>query len=393
MHLDLLDAVLAVAIVLAAFAGYRRGFVAGLLSLVGFIGGGILGTRLAVPVADWLSSLPRSAVGLVVVLLFASLGQAIAAVLGAAIRRRLRWRPLRAVDSLAGAVLSIIPVLFIAWLLGRAVLRTPYQSLAHQVQHSRILTAVDTAMPSSVDNWFADFFRLVESNAFPALFSGTGADRLIPVAAPNPALVHNTTILAAATSVVKVVGLAPECARRIEGSGFIYADQHILTNAHVVAGVGKPTVQVPGGGNYTAHVVLYDPRTDIAVLDVPGLTGRVLSFATAVDTGASAVVAGYPEDGPFSVEPARVRVREEVSGPDIYGTAQVTREVYALRSLVRPGNSGGPLLSPSGGVYGVVFAAATGDPDTGYALTAAQVRHDAGAGATRTSAVSTDGCD
>jgi S1-C subfamily serine protease len=393
MHLDLLDGLLAIAIVLFALAGYRRGFAVGVLALVGFVGGGIAGTRLAIPIANGLSSLPRSAVGLVVVLLMATLGQAIASVLGGAVRRRLSWRPLRAADSMAGAVLSIIPVLFLAWLLGRAVLRTPYQALVRQVQGSQILTAVNTAIPGSVDGWFADFFHLVESDAFPALFAGTGADRLIPVAAPNPALVHNPKILAAAASVVKVVGLAPECARRIEGSGFIYAAQHVLTNAHVVAGVGRPTIQVPGGGNYTATVVLYDPKTDIAVLDVPGLTGRLLRFAGAVGTGASAVVAGYPEDGPFAAESARVRIREEVTGPDIYGSAQVTREVYALRSLVRPGNSGGPLLSTTGGVYGVVFAAATGDPTTGYALTAAQVRRDAAAGADRTVSVSTDGCD
>ncbi|MHB8450354.1 MAG: trypsin-like peptidase domain-containing protein, partial [Mycobacteriales bacterium] len=118
-----------------------------------------------------------------------------------------------------------------------------------------------------------------------------------------------------------------------------------------------------------------------------------LKFAGPVDTGASAIVAGYPEDGPFNAVPARVRVREEVRGPDIYQNRQVTRQVYALRSTVQPGNSGGPLLSPSGGVYGVVFAASTTDPQTGYALTAAQVASDAQSGSSATAPVSTEGCD
>lgn len=393
MHGDLLDLVLLAAIVVFAVSGYRQGFITGVLSLIGFVGGGVLGTRLASPIANGLSSLPRPAVGLVVVFLLASFGQFLATAAGSAVRRRVTWTPLRRLDSVAGAALSVVPVLFIAWLLGRAVLRTSYAPLVRQVDDSRILSAVDQVVPTSVSEWFAAFFRLVQRGGFPALFGGIGQERLIPVAPPNPALLADPGVQRAAADVVKVIGLAPACSRRIEGSGFVFAPQHIMTNAHVVAGVTNPHVLVPGGGEYPARVVLYDPRTDVAVLYVPGLTNAPLSFAGPVGTGASAVVAGYPEDGPFTVDPARVRVRERVTGPDIYADAQVTREVYALRALVRPGNSGGPMLSPAGAVDGVVFAAATTDPNTGYALTAGQVLPDARAGAAATAAVSTQGCD
>jgi S1-C subfamily serine protease len=88
-----------------------------------------------------------------------------------------------------------------------------------------------------------------------------------------------------------------------------------------------------------------------------------------------------------------VRARQPARGPDIYQNQQVTREIYAVYATVRPGNSGGPLLATDGRVYGVVFAASVDDPRTGYALTAGEVASDAAAGATRATAVSTEGCD
>jgi S1-C subfamily serine protease len=140
-------------------------------------------------------------------------------------------------------------------------------------------------------------------------------------------------------------------------------------------------------------VVLYDPQRDVAVLYVPGLSAPSLSFTGPASTGANAIVAGYPLDGPFTARAARIGATENATGPDIYQTAQVTREIYAIRAVVQPGNSGGPLLTPGGSVYGIVFAAATSVPDTGYALTSSEVASDASSGANATAGVSTQGCD
>ena len=139
--------------------------------------------------------------------------------------------------------------------------------------------------------------------------------------------------------------------------------------------------------------MLYDPQRDIAVLYVPGLRATPLHFTGPAQVGANAIVAGYPENGSFRAVPARVGGTEEATSPDIYQSAQVTRQIYAVRATVEPGNSGGPLLTPGGGVYGVVFAAAISVPHTGYALTAAEVQADAARGARATASVSTQGCD
>jgi S1-C subfamily serine protease len=166
-----------------------------------------------------------------------------------------------------------------------------------------------------------------------------------------------------------------------------------MTNAHVVAGVPHPSVNV-NGTQLAATTVLFDPKRDIAVLYVPGLQARALAFATKTGSaGDSAIVIGYPENGPFTAVSARIRDRLTARGVDIYSQSEVDREIYGIRSRVLPGNSGGPLLTPTGQVYGVVFAAATDDSNTGYALTSGEVAPDAQAGAAATAGVSTQGCD
>jgi S1-C subfamily serine protease len=202
-------------------------------------------------------------------------------------------------------------------------------------------------------------------------------------------------VQSAAGSVVRVQGVAPSCQRLIEGSGFVISPDHVLTNAHVVAGVtSRQIVTVGNGTPRPATVVYYDPQVDVAVLYVPGLNLTPLHFAGPANPGADAVVAGYPLDATnLHLVAARIGGTQNAQGPNIYQTSTVTRQIYEIRALVRSGNSGGPLLSPQGTVDGVVFAAAVGESDTGFALTAAEVSADASAGEQLTSAVSTGACD
>jgi S1-C subfamily serine protease len=194
-------------------------------------------------------------------------------------------------------------------------------------------------------------------------------------------------------AVVKIVGVANSCSRQLEGSGFVFANNRIMTNAHVVAGVLSPTVQTTDGRSLHARVVLFDPQRDLAVLQVPNLGVTPLEFDGPISRGQSTIVVGYPENGPFNAVAARVRSVQNARGPDIYQNQEVTRQIYALFSTIRPGNSGGPLLTPDGRVAGVVFAAAVDNGHTGYALTAHEVASDAARARTATSPVSTQGCD
>jgi S1-C subfamily serine protease len=197
-------------------------------------------------------------------------------------------------------------------------------------------------------------------------------------------------IRSAAQSVVKVRG-ENSCSQGVEGSGFLYSPTRVMTNAHVVAGVSSPHV-LSGDQEVPATVVYYNPEIDVAVLAVQDLGRPHLSFDRSGRAREAGAVLGFPEDGPYDVEGARVRARQRLRSPDIYGDGTVIREVFSVRSAIRPGNSGGPLVSPAGKVLGVVFAASVTDGSTGYALTSDQVAQAAAKGQVSTAEVSSGRC-
>lgn len=389
---DLLDAILAIAIVSFGFSGYRQGFVVGAFAFAGFIGGAVVGAKVAPSVSSALvDGAARAVVAIVTVVVVASLGELAAATGGAFLRRRLRWRPARLADSTFGAAISVISLLLVAWIVGSAVAQTPYRGMARQVNRSWILQQVDAVVPTTWHDFFASFFRQVAAKTFPPVFGGLGSPRVKPVAPPDPAVLNSPAVRRDRASIVKLQGRT-RCETRLEGSGFVYARDHVMTNAHVVAGVTDLSVLTDDGRRFGARVVLYDPNRDVAVVYVPGLPLAPLAFAGPAADGASAVVAGYPENGPFQAAAARIRDTEEASGPNIYERGNVKRQIYSVRAVVRPGNSGGPLLARDGRVYGVVFAALVDNSDTGYALTAAEVAVDARMGRSSTQPASTQSC-
>ena len=398
---DLLDLILIVLVVAFGVAGYRQGFIIGVLSFAGFLGGGAIGAIFGPKIARSITSNPgwQAVTAIIVVFLCAMVGQLLASGLGVAMRSRLTWRPATVLDAVGGAVVSVLSVLLIAWLIGSAVAYAPFPAISHQVNDSAVLRTVDRLMPAEASVMFSDFRSLLETGPYAQVFGALGAESALAVAPPDPAVLNSAGLKSAEPSIVKVSGVAPACSERIEGSGFVYAPNHVLTNAHVVAGV----TEAPGGGpgpdvitvhgTFASRVVLYDPKTDLAVLYVPSLNAAPLGFAPQAKIGDNAIVAGYPDDGPFNPAAARIGSIEQATSPDIYQTHTVTRQIYSIRAQVQPGNSGGPLLARSGRVYGVVFAAATSVPNTGYALTAQAVAADAAAGQNRTARVSTQGCD
>lgn len=396
MRGDLLD--IALLVVAAAFAvsGYRQGFIVGSLSFIGFVGGAVIGAEFGPDIARAIVGglTQQDVVAVILLVCFAIIGQFVASSIGVAVRQTMTGPSSTTVDAIGGSAISVLSMLLIAWSIGSVLTASSFPVVVSQVNNSAVLRTMDKVMPSPAKTMFSDFRRLLSDGPFPQVFSGIGAAHLFAISAPNPAVLNSPGYQAAQSRVVKIQGTAPSCDRSIEGSGFVYAPHHVLTNAHVVAGVTQgPTVTTVDGVTYKAKVVLYDPQVDVAVLYVPGLNATPLQFSDQAESGSDAVVAGYPLDHAFTAVPARIGGTQNAVGPDIYQTGTVDRQIYEIRAVVEPGNSGGPLLSPSGTVYGVVFAAAVDTADTGFALTAQEVAGDANAGANQTVATPTQGCD
>jgi S1-C subfamily serine protease len=323
------------------------------------------------------------------VLLPAVAGHELAGRLALRLRRELDRGPLRVADGIGGAAANAVAVLIVAWVAASVLGASPSSPVVtSSIRDSKLLGAVQDAMPDTTPAWFSRATSALTEAGFPQVFNPFENESTAEVAAPTGDNVTAAATRAAQRSTVKVEGVAGTQGR--EGSGFVYAREHVMTNAHVVAGIDRPSVRVGGvGRSYDARVVLFDPDRDVAVLYVPDLTAPVLRFDDGARRGDAAVVAGYPQDGDLNLQAATVANRVRATGQNIYNDATVTREIYAIRSTVRPGNSGGPLLTTDGRVFGVVFARSTSDAETGYVLTAAEVSEDARRAADATEAVDT----
>jgi S1-C subfamily serine protease len=394
--MNVVDIVIIGALAVFAWSGWRQGFIAGLLSFIGFLGGGLLA-------AVFLPGLIARAFGtgfgqslLIVglVLACAVVGQALVGGVGRRLRNRITWEPARVVDHAGGAALNVVSLLVVLWVIASSIALLPDMAITRQVRGSALLVTIDRAVPDAARNAFTGLRDAIDASDFPRVFAGLGEVAGPEVAAPDDRLLDRPAVRRTWPSLVRISGAAPDCRSEVAGSGFVYARERVMTNAHVVAGVERPYVAVPGGGApVPAEVVYFDPDIDLAVLAVPGLTAAPLAFEQSLaDTGDPAVVAGYPGGGPLDSSAARIRAVIDARGEDIYGRAGVVREVYAFRGTVVAGNSGGPLLAPDGEVLGVVFASAVGDSSTGYALTAPQVSAAAAVGRSATSPVDTGSC-
>ncbi|WP_406435009.1 MarP family serine protease [Streptomyces sp. NBC_00631] len=388
--MDLLDLVLVLVVLVYAASGYRRGLVAGCVSLAGFVGGAVIG----VWVLPWVMELvtrgtaTATVVAVLTVLVPAVVGHELAGRLALRLRRELDEGPLRVADGMGGAVANSVAVLIVAWVAASVLGASSSPAVTTAIRDSKLLGAVQNTMPDTTPDWFSRATSALTEAGFPQVFNPFENESTARVAKPSGDNVTAAATNAARRSTVKIEGSSGNQGR--EGSGFVFAPEHVMTNAHVVAGIDNPSVRIGGvGPSYDAEVVLFDPDRDVAVLYVPQLRAPVLRFDTTAARGDSSVVAGYPQDGDLNLQAATVANKVQATGQNIYSDATVTREIYSIRSTVRPGNSGGPLLTTGGKVYGVVFARSTSDDETGYVLTADEVAPDATRGATATAPVDT----
>jgi S1-C subfamily serine protease len=347
-----LDWIIVAFTVLMAVWGYMQGLVVGAMSLGGFIVGAFIGSRLGPLLLSGGSRSPYAPlftlVGAVIVGgILASLLEA----LGFQVRRRM-GRVLGQLDGVAGSVLVACFGLGLVWIAGAVALQTPgARHLRRDIQRSEILQALNDALPPTGGLLNA----LARFDPLPAI-NGPQAD----VPPPTSRIARDPDVAAAGRSVVRILGTA--CGLGVQGSGWIAENGIVVTNAHVVAGEDDTTVQLRGvGPHYRATAIWFDSRNDVAVLRVDGIRGTpALRVNADAPSGTSAAVLGFPLNGPYDVEPARLGQTSEVITQDAYGNGPVRRLITSLRGLVRSGNSGGPVVDSAGRVVTTVFAATVG---------------------------------
>jgi S1-C subfamily serine protease len=356
---------IAVAVIgLAALNGLRRGLVGGALSLAGIVAGAYFGAKLAPQFLSGTESAYTPLVALAGAVALGFLLQSLAAMAGSAIRSSLFvLPPLRVLDSAGGLVLGAVAGAAIVWVAGAVALHIPGQvQLREEVQRSRILGELNARLPPS---------RLLDAIARVDPFSSILGP--VPnVAPPDPALLDSAGVRLASPSVFRVIGTA--CGLGVEGSGWVAAPNLIVTNAHVVAGMSDARVDHNDGDSRDADVVAFDPRNDIAVLRVDGLSAPSLRLVDPVK-GQAVAILGYPENGPFTATAGRIGQTREFLTDDAYGRGPFPRRVMTLRGVVRHGNSGGPAVDSQGRVRTMIFASRI-DSASGYGVPSELVRRE-----------------
>jgi hypothetical protein len=344
---------------LMAAWGYQQGLIVGALSLLGFVAGAIIGGRVGPALLpDGADSPYAPATALAGGLLLGAI-VAVAFEGGArGLRARLvRERAAAIVDGAGGAVLLAAIGLGLAWMFGAVALNAPNgRDLRQEVQRSAILRELNSVLPPSG-------FIL---NTLNSIDPGTAISGPDPrVGPPNAKLADDNEVNVAGDSVVHVLGTA--CGLNVAGSGWIVRRGVVVTNAHVIAGEDDTEVETRDGDTLDATPVHYDPSNDLALLRISG-GPRPLRMAGEAESGTDGAVLGYPEDGPFTIEPARLGPTTTTVSQDSYGRGPIPRQLTSFRGRVRSGNSGGPVVDGKGRVLTTVFASTTEGRAGGYGI-------------------------
>ncbi|MDR7111678.1 S1-C subfamily serine protease [Microbacterium trichothecenolyticum] len=384
------DVIVVLLLLAACVGGVQRGFFASIGTLAGLAAGAFAAFWLTPLVSAWVPSpVWRGPAVLLTALGLVFAGAAVGAAIGAALRSGADRLKLRGIERFLGGIASVVAAILALALVAPAIAVAGIPVISSAVASSAILRGIEAATPDPVAAALAQLRGAVLDDGLPGLglLLGPGtAEPAPPVALDDPELQR------AAASVARVSGNAYACGRGSSGTGFVVAEDRVVTNAHVVAGVDTPVVELPGVPAREGRIVYFDPIDDLAVIAVDDLDATALPFSPTLAAGAAAVVQGYPYGGPFTMVPASVQSVGVANVPDVYDSSWNPREIYSLQAVVRPGNSGGPLLTGDGEVAGVVFARAENDENIGYAMTMAELTPVADRAPALTNTVSTGSC-
>ena len=386
------DLLVLVLLALAAIAGARAGFLSPVIGL----GGAVIGFAFALLAASLLqeplAQVEQPTRALITLLGLGALvlaGEASGAAIGATLSRGIRSSPLRPLDMAGGAIVGAAHVVLLVWLVGGLVATgfSPILGPAARDSVAIRITGERLPPPGAVAGRIMD---LLATTDLPGLFAGLEPAPAAPVDLPADA-----QVAALANSAVDGTARITSggCGALMSvGSGFFVGREHAVTNAHVVAGSTTTTVRLHGS-DFDATVVAFDPSSDLALLFVPGAGAPPLGLSANVPArGTAAAVLGFPGGGDLTVTAAAVTATHTIIAPDIYGAGSYSHSVVELRSGIRRGNSGGPLVVAPGTVGGVVFGASTTASDVGYAIGSDEARESIGPFIGSTTAVDTGAC-
>jgi uncharacterized membrane protein required for colicin V production len=369
--MNALDFVLITFILIEALQGARIGLIQSFMSLASFWLGLLVGALLA-PFTIHLVDSPSTMLlmGIMTVFGMATIFGLIGTSFGHHLHLLSQRFKLQKVNAVLGAAFSVVVTIVIIWLVSAVFTGMPYRGLNAQLRNSALMNAIHVNLPPA-PSVMAKIPNLLSPYNFPQVFIGKEPRPRASVDSATQAEIEQA-VAAAGPSTVRIESVG--CGGLVFGSGFVVAPNLVITNAHVVAGITSPVVDIDGT-RLVGKPVYFNPDQDVALLWVDDLTLEPLTLSDdSFPQDTRSVVLGYPGGGPFRAEPATILETLGAKGRDIYNEKPTLRVVYALQTTVESGNSGGPLVLPDGTVIGLIFARSDAYENLGYALTSAQVK-------------------
>ena len=388
-----LDYILIILGIFSLYNGWSRGFIMGFTSILG-VGLGILVANTALQVGYGASTgidTKRVTITTIVFLAGIAMGSIFGFVVGAFIQRLLIRGPLKFVNKVAGSGFSLLTVSLVVWLVSGYLVALPNTSINNQINDSTVITKLDEVAPDDL----RDYLDKVKAFVIDSQLPQVAVDAIIgpEVAPPDPVILENENIANALASVVRIESISEECNAKMSGSGFVIADNLVVTNAHVIAGITTTKVRVGGKGkSVSGKIIYFDPNVDLALIRTTKLTAPALKVGDDLKRSEMGVVAGFPGGGSLTLIPARVSEITKSIDSNIYGTGEVTRELYVLKADVKQGDSGAALIDDLGQVTGVIFAASASESNIGYALTVEELKRALSLGQSLTEPADTGKC-
>ena len=369
--MPVIDIVLIALLAIALIVGLSRGFLATIGFFAGLAAGAVAAYWVTPFVGQWVTAPAwRGPAMILAGILLLMIGSGLGSAVGGFFRRGADRIRLRVPERLLGGVVNVAAAALTISFLAGSLTPVGLPVVSAALGSSTVVRTIDDLTPAPVRTALADLRGTVFAGGIPSFGS---LIQIGPVPSAPEIALDDPALTRAAQSVARISGTAYACGITSSGSGFVVADDRIVTNAHVVAGVDAPLVELPGQPAREGRVTYFDPTDDIAVISVDQLDATPLPIVSTLAVGDAAVVQGYPGGGPFTSGSARILSEGTVPVPDIYDGSSSPRDIYAIAGIVRPGNSGGPLLSTSGEVAGIVFARSDTDDNVGYAMTPAEL--------------------
>lgn len=388
MHIPFVDIAIVLLCLVSVFRGYQIGFIRQLGSTIGFVVGLYPGSVLSSALMTHIDSALKPVVGLAVLLAVCFTFMTLGEIIALRIKFSISNKPVQHIDNGLGSIVSVITLLLGVWLANALFQLAPASALQADMKDSRIISILERQMPPA-SSVLSSLNKLIDPNGSPQVFAGREPSPSATFSLPSKTT-YAAMLARVQPSVVKIEGLG--CGGIVDGSGWVLSPNHVVTNAHVVAGVRSPKV-IDANGTHNTTVVEFDPKNDIAVLRTTNLAGKPLSMSTeAAESGTKTFALGFPGGGDYTVQPGVVLDEFTALGQDIYGQSRTLRLIYSVQTDIVPGNSGGPMVDTNGRVRGVVFATSTTYNNVGYVLTSRQVSSQLSKAATAIAATSTGKC-